>query len=77
MFTTVNSLNSVNIVGRYTNDLCMLPIQPFYRLPIFFCVKKERKPRMLFVESILLFQVDFGYANNLISHFNSYPFLNF
>lgn len=32
---------------------------------------------MLFVESILLFQVDFGYADNLVSHVNSYPFLNF
>lgn len=41
MFTTVNSLNSVNIVGRYTNDLCMLPIQPFYRLPISFVLKKK------------------------------------
>lgn len=34
MFTTVNSLNSINIIGRCT-DQCMLPIHPFYRLPFY------------------------------------------
>lgn len=46
MFTTVNSLNSINI-GHCT-DQCMLPIQPFYRIPISYV----KTPRMLFVQSI-------------------------
>lgn len=46
MFTTVNSLNSINI-GHCT-DRCMLP--KHFRLPISFVLKKT--PRMLFVESI-------------------------
>lgn len=47
MFTTVNSLNSVNIIDHCT-DQCMLPIQPFYRLPIYFVLKKKKKDYNVF-----------------------------
>lgn len=50
MFTTVNSLNSINI-GHCT-DRCMLP--KHFRLPISFVLKKQT-PRVLFVESIQVF----------------------
>lgn len=46
---TVNSFNSINIIGLCTSQ-CMLPIQPFYRLTISFILK--RNTRILFVESV-------------------------
>lgn len=53
MFTTVNSLNSINIIGHCTSQ-CMLPIWPFYRLQMSVMFKQTAKLLMLILRWLLL-----------------------